>query len=461
MRALAVFDSVGGPALYVGGTFTSAGGLPVQGIARVNGSAWSAVGSANNSVYALTAFDTGDGPALYAGGDFTAIGGTTASGVAKCNGTTWSPLGSGTAGTPLRVRALAGINNPSGAALWVGGLFASAGNLSSSRIARYAAPSPVLAAPLTSPVGSPFTFGIQGATPSVPYVLDFSISGSAPGFNLGPVHIPMNEPLVNYTFGYAFPGVFSNFWGYLDANGQATAQLKLPNDPILSGFTLSSSFVTLDFSAPFGIGGVACPRTTTIIPAKPKILTVSPPSAPATGGPTITIGGSGFQPGATVRIGAGYPTSLTIAPNLITCTAPAGGVGPVTIRVDNPNATSATKSGAFAYVTPIAITGAAPVVAANGTTITINGAGFQTGATVTIGGVNAPVTNLGPAQIQCTWPAGVPCNTSLVVNDPDGQTASTPFNPSPTITVIPGGSGPAAGGTPAFILARTSTPERP
>ena len=174
-------------------------------------------------------------------------------------------------------------------------------------------PHRVLAAPLTSPVGSPFLRSASRARHrSVPYVLDFSINGTAPGFNLGPIHIPMNEPLVNHTFGYLFPGVFANFWGYLDANGRRprSSTFARPDPPV---FTLSSSFVTLDFAAPFGIGGVACPRTTTIIPANPKILTVSPPTAPATGGPTITIGGSGFQPGATVRIGAGYATNLTIA----------------------------------------------------------------------------------------------------------------------------------------------------
>jgi hypothetical protein len=55
--------------LYAGGTFTQAGGNAAVGIARWNGSAWSAVGSGmNNHVDALAVFDDGAGPALYAAG---------------------------------------------------------------------------------------------------------------------------------------------------------------------------------------------------------------------------------------------------------------------------------------------------------------------------------------------------------------------------------------------------------
>lgn len=67
--ALTVFDDGGGPALYAGGGFMTAGGW--AGIAKWNGSSWSAVGSGvNSSVHTLTVFDDGSGPALFAGGVF-------------------------------------------------------------------------------------------------------------------------------------------------------------------------------------------------------------------------------------------------------------------------------------------------------------------------------------------------------------------------------------------------------
>jgi len=67
--ALAVFDDGHGPALYAGGSFTTAGGAAASRIARWDGSSWSAVGSGlDGPVWALLEHDDGSGPALHAGG---------------------------------------------------------------------------------------------------------------------------------------------------------------------------------------------------------------------------------------------------------------------------------------------------------------------------------------------------------------------------------------------------------
>ena len=92
--AMTVFDDGTGPALYVGGAFSSAGGIQANRIAKWDGAAWSALGSglAGGSVFALAAFDDGSGPALFAGGSFTSAGGSPAAGIAKWNGQSWSAL---------------------------------------------------------------------------------------------------------------------------------------------------------------------------------------------------------------------------------------------------------------------------------------------------------------------------------------------------------------------------------
>jgi hypothetical protein len=70
--SLSVFDDGGGPALYAGGAFTTAGGIGANKVARWNGASWSPLGSgANSSIAAFAAFDDGGGPALYAGGSFS------------------------------------------------------------------------------------------------------------------------------------------------------------------------------------------------------------------------------------------------------------------------------------------------------------------------------------------------------------------------------------------------------
>lgn len=85
-RALAVFDDGGGPALFVGGTFPTAGGVTAPGLARWNGSAWA--GNGGTTSYALEVFDDGSGPALFAGGPTWSSFGTNANGLARfaCNG---------------------------------------------------------------------------------------------------------------------------------------------------------------------------------------------------------------------------------------------------------------------------------------------------------------------------------------------------------------------------------------
>src|SRR5712692_4457734 len=91
-----VDDGTDGQALYAGGLFTMAGGVPANNIAKWDGTQWYPLSSGmNDLVRALTVFDDGTGPALYAGGDFLTAGGVPANDIASWDGTQWSALGSG------------------------------------------------------------------------------------------------------------------------------------------------------------------------------------------------------------------------------------------------------------------------------------------------------------------------------------------------------------------------------
>ncbi len=132
---LTVFDDGGGPALYAGGNFFTAGGVGVGRIARWDGAAWSALGSGTNSgLSALMVFDDGGGPALYAGGAFSTIGGVSTEYIAKWNGATWFPVGSG---MNLSVNALTVFDDGGGPALYAGGRFTDAGGVIANRIAKW------------------------------------------------------------------------------------------------------------------------------------------------------------------------------------------------------------------------------------------------------------------------------------------------------------------------------------
>ncbi len=140
VTSLAMFDSGTGPDVIVGGNFPYAGGRPARSIAKWDGVEWSALGAGigtafgQGSVYALEVFDDGNGAALYAGGSFTIAGSISANSIAKWNGTEWSAL---EAGIPGVVNALVVFDDGSGPALFAAGHFRAAGSIAAFNIAKW------------------------------------------------------------------------------------------------------------------------------------------------------------------------------------------------------------------------------------------------------------------------------------------------------------------------------------
>ncbi len=93
-----------------------------------------------------------------------------------------------------------------------------------------------------------------------------------------------------------------------------------------------------------------------------------------------------------------------------------------------------------------------PLSAAPGSTITINGSDFLPGATVTVGGSPVATLTNTPSAITFSMPAGVPCDSTVVVTNPDSQFDSASFNPTPAVNNTINNSGPAAGGTGLIII---------
>jgi hypothetical protein len=126
--ATAVFDDGSGPALFVGGIFTTAGGVTTGPIAKWNGTTWSGVGAPlNGTVFSLAVYNDGTGPALYASGN--SFGG---GGIARWDGLFWNPL-------PMSPGAnvLYAFNDGIGPSLFAGDAFTSAGGNPIARVARW------------------------------------------------------------------------------------------------------------------------------------------------------------------------------------------------------------------------------------------------------------------------------------------------------------------------------------
>lgn len=199
----------------------------------------------------------------------------------------------------------------------------------------------------------------------------------------------------------------------------------------------------------------------------PTVSAVSPISGDVAGGTAVTITGTNFVDGAglTVDFGGTQATSVTFGSSTsITCTTPPHSVGPVDVVVINPDLQTGTLPKGFTYTS----TTPAPTVTAisptagpttGGTSVTITGTNFISGATVSFGGTTVKtVTVTGSTSITCATPAHTAGTVDVVVANPDAQTGTLPAgftymstNPAPTVASVSPTSGPTTGGTAVTI----------
>ena len=173
-----------------------------------------------------------------------------------------------------------------------------------------------------------------------------------------------------------------------------------------------------------------CTCTYTYDPAPaPVVTSISPPNGPSAGGTVVTITGTDFQPGANATIGG-----VTLSSTTVTTTAISGTTGPHTpnatnsVVVTNPDTQSGTCTCTYSYDASPAptVSSVSPTSGptTGGTTVTISGTSFQAGASATVGGValtGVTVTSTTISGTTGAHPAGV---VSVVVTNPDTQSAS-------------------------------------
>jgi trimeric autotransporter adhesin len=144
-RAFAIFDDGTGEHLFVSGGFSIAGGTFANNIAKRTATGWEALGDGvNGFANILAVYDDGlgDGPALYVAGNISSAGGVPVNKIAKWNGRVWSDVGGGVTGADAVLINAAAVFDEDGPgplrpALFVGGTFFSAGGAPASKIARW------------------------------------------------------------------------------------------------------------------------------------------------------------------------------------------------------------------------------------------------------------------------------------------------------------------------------------
>ena len=238
--------------VVVGGFFTTAGGISASRVARWSGTTWSPLGagvggSTGAFVSSMAVLPNGN---LVVGGTFSVAGSVSVNNIARWNGSTWSPLGTGLTGG---VSAMVVLPNGD---LVVGGGFASAGGVSAANIARWNGSA-------WSALGTGLSGGVYGLT-ALPDgdVIAVGVFGIyAPAGGPGPVRIARWDGAAWTTLGSGLTGAFGpgSTYPYLVPNMAATTtttgDVVIGGDFHWAGGSISSNLARLRSTCPAAASG--------------------------------------------------------------------------------------------------------------------------------------------------------------------------------------------------------------
>ena len=190
----------------------------------------------------------------------------------------------------------------------------------------------------------------------------------------------------------------------------------------------------------------------------PTVTSVTPNNGLTAGGTAVTVAGTNFVSGATVTFGGTAATNVVVVgATQITATTPAHAGGLVDVIVINPDTQNGTLTNGFTYRAAPTISSITPNNGAlgGGTAVTLAGANFTSGATVTFGGTAATnVVVVNPTQITATTPAHAAGTVNVVVTNPDTQsgTLTNGFTYTATVAISFGQVASATPQTPTQVV---------
>jgi Metallo-peptidase family M12/IPT/TIG domain/S-layer homology domain len=243
--------------------------------------------------------------------------------------------------------------------------------------------------------------------------VDQCYSGEGPGCYLGPTSVPAVKGTI-MSYCHLLPGGYSNTKMFFGVAGEPSAAVTT----LMRGTYIEQA---------------SCLGTV----AGPTVSGISPPTGPPTGGTSVTISGSGFAGGATVKIGGSSATSVVVV-NATTITAgtPAHAIGAADVTVTNPGNHGYTFVGGYTYLcTSVSPTAGNTGPYCAGSTIslstpTVSGATYAwtgpngfTSALQNPTIPNATVANAGQYSVTVTVPGCSP---------PSPGMTSVTVNPTPT-----------------------------
>ncbi len=188
----------------------------------------------------------------------------------------------------------------------------------------------------------------------------------------------------------------------------------------------------------------------------PAIKSIVPALSPPGGGAAVTINGSRFPADATVTFGGAAATNVTVLNGIkITAQIPPHALGLVDVAVGSPGGPSGVLTDGFEYVGPPALTSLTPQSGHDGTEVTITGAGFRDGCTVTFGGQTTGAAVVTDTTITAYAPSHAPGLVDVTVTNVDGQSGTLAkaftYVPAPAVAYVEPNAGPVEGGTAVTI----------
>jgi hypothetical protein len=238
---------------------------------------------------------------------------------------------------------------------------------------------------------------------------------------LSPAIGPMAGGTQIMVAGSGFTGASSAHFGNVAGTGLwvvSDTQLRVTSPP-------GSGTVDVTVTTPKG----SSPVVTADQFAYLEVTGISPASAPAVGGTTVTVRGSGFTGATSVQFGtAAVPLTPpdVVSDGEITVTVPAGS-GTVDVTVTTPLGTSpTTPADQFTYGPTV--TGVSPSAGPSngGTQVTVTGTGFTGATAVSFGSASARMEAVvSDSQVTAISPPGGGV-VNVTVTTPDGTSPVTP-----------------------------------
>jgi IPT/TIG domain len=306
----------------------------------------------------------------------------------------------------------------------------------------------VVSVTVTNPNGTAFTL-LNGFTYVLPTITSLNPTS---GSSNGGTFVNINGAGISQNATVTFGGV------------PATSVFPFGNEAGISAITPLHAAGSVDVVVTNPNGATATSTNGFLYMPAVTVSTAIPSSGSSLGGTAVSIAGTGFTTGATVKVGGVAATNVVVvsATSITAVTGPHPS-GLADIVVTNPNGMAGTRANGFFYAAAPApqVTAIAPQSGSSlgGTSVTISGTAFAQGATVFIGGATA--TNVSFVNSGVLTASSGPHAAGLVdvkVMNIDGQsgTLSNAFTyiaaAPPTLASIVPSSGPLPGGTAVTII---------